>query len=124
MMPMPLGPPFGPSAYDPQQVQAKIRSLTLQSFFFGVPGMILQAVANPRLVGELGGPLCSLVGAGLVVLGLSRYALSRGRSAWFGLFGLLSCVGIIILALLPKKCIVCAGPVAAARCTVCGAPGA
>ena len=61
---------------------------------------------------------------GLLIVGLGYYAMSRGQSKWFGALGLLSCLGLIVLALLPKKCLVCTGPVQRAFCQRCGAPGA
>jgi hypothetical protein len=45
----------------------------------------------------------SFVGALLLIVGLSFYAKAKGYSAVFGLLGLLSCIGLLILAVLPDK---------------------
>jgi hypothetical protein len=103
--------------YDPNEVRARIKHLNSVSFLFGVPGLILQGVGNQAV-----GGLMSLAGVTLLVIGLSYYARSRGRSPWFAALGLLSCLGLLILALLPKRCVVCGGPSAAGQCTQCGAP--
>jgi len=44
-----------------------------------------------------------LVGALLLFIGLEFYAKAKGYSAVLGLLGLLSCIGLIILAVLPDK---------------------
>jgi len=45
----------------------------------------------------------SLVGALLLIIGLGFYAKAKGYSAVLGLLGLLSCIGLLILAVLPDK---------------------
>lgn len=123
------GPPgggYGGPGYDPAEVQARIDGLNKKSFVFGVPGLALQVVGNvvSQSAGTAAGSAVSLVGTVLLVYGLSFYARSRGQNPWLGLLGLLSCLGMIILAVLPRRCVVCGGPVKAARCQQCGAPGA
>ena len=115
------GPPF-----DPREVQGRLDTLNKMSFAFGVPGILLQIASNGT-VGILGAglsTLLSLAGSALLIVGFGYYAMSRGQSKWFGALGLLSCLGLIVLALLPKKCLVCTGPVQRAFCQRCGAPGA
>jgi hypothetical protein len=86
-----------------------------KSLLLGLPGLGLQIVCYalinitasggaPGLLSFL--PLLQLgVVAGLVllVIGLCYYAKSKGYNALFGLLGLLSCLGLIILAVLPDK---------------------
>ena len=38
-----------------------------------------------------------------LLIGLAYYAKAKGHSPWWGLFGLLSCIGILVLALLPDR---------------------
>ena len=44
-----------------------------------------------------------LAGAILLIIGLGYYAKAKGYSAVLGLLGLLSCVGVLILAVLPDR---------------------
>ncbi len=125
--PGPFGAPgFGGPGYDPAEVQARIDGLNKKSFAFGVPGLVLQVAGNvlSRGTGTDAGTLVSVAGTALLMIGLSYYARSRGQHPSYGLLGLLSCLGLLLLAVLPRKCLVCAGPVKAARCQQCGAPGA
>jgi hypothetical protein len=48
----------------------------------------------------------------------------RGRSPAFGLLGLLSCIGLLILYFLSKKCLHCgtSHSYRVKECTSCGAP--
>lgn len=39
----------------------------------------------------------------LLIIGLCFYAKAKGHSAAWGLFGLLSCIGLIVLAVLPDR---------------------
>lgn len=84
--------------------------LNRKSLMFGVPGIALQIagviVQNARtnnLVNAFGGTAILIAGTALLVWGLGLYAKAKGHSRWFGLFGLLSCVGLIILAALPDR---------------------
>ncbi len=79
------------------------------SLALGVPGIILQIVGNVVAqanagtgIGLLGLPI-SLVGTALLVAGLAYYAIAKGRSGWWGLCGFLSCIGLLILALLEDR---------------------
>jgi hypothetical protein len=44
-----------------------------------------------------------LLGAVLLIIGLGYYAKGKGYSAVLGLLGLFSCIGLLILAVLPDK---------------------
>jgi len=70
------------------------------SFLFGIPGLIVQAVGfTMRIQGhDLAGRLVILVGLILLTIGLALYAKSLGRSPAWGLVGLLSIIGLVILA--------------------------
>jgi hypothetical protein len=76
------------------------------SLALGVPGLLLQIVGNVLAqsgaegVMGLAGPVLALVGTALLIAGLSYYAIAKGRSGWWGLCGFLSCIGLVILALL------------------------
>jgi hypothetical protein len=79
-----------------------------KSLWIGIPGLILPVIGVA--VAEGGTPdaglwsgLIGLFGAILIVIGLCYYAKAKGYSAVFGLFGLLSCIGVLILALMPDR---------------------
>ena len=68
------------------------------SFVVGVPGIILQ------ILGALTpGPGLELLGTVLLTLGLAYYAMAKGRSPAWCLLGLLSIIGIVLLACLDDK---------------------
>lgn len=90
-----------------------------KSLALGIPGLILQygpflAIAvlahgknqsGPPLpeiaaYAVLGGVI---LGSAMLILGLCYYAKAKGYSAVIGLLGLLSCVGLLILAVLPDR---------------------
>ena len=79
------------------------------SLALGVPGIILQfagnviAQADPDAATALLGLLVLLLGTGLLIAGLAFYAIAKGRSGAWGLCGFLSCLGLIILALLEDR---------------------
>jgi len=90
-------------------------ALNRKSLTVGIPGIILQIAGNvivnlgsanpeaPNLAMVLGGAALALVGTVLLIAGLSWYAQAKGQSGWWGLMGLLSCIGLLVLALLPDK---------------------
>jgi hypothetical protein len=78
------------------------------SFMFGIPGIALQIAGRfivdsqqpgPRLLGGLS-MMCGTV---LLVIGLSYYAKAKGRSSAWCLMGLLSIIGLLVLALLKDR---------------------
>ena len=82
------------------------------SLALGVPGIVLQLVGNGLAqanqnqgggIAVLAGVLAAFAGTGLLVAGLVYYAKAKGRSSWWGLCGLLSCCGLIVLALLKDR---------------------
>jgi hypothetical protein len=73
------------------------KSLTL-----GIPGLVLQGIGTYAVQGVTGA-LLSIAGAGLLIAGLCFYARGKGYPMLLGALGLLSCLGLIILAVLPDK---------------------
>jgi hypothetical protein len=82
----------------------------------GIPGIILQFVgwfmsgnaagaAGRNATPEMSIPalLVTLTGTVLLIVGLSLYAKAKGYHPAFGLFGLLSIIGLIVLGVLPNK---------------------
>jgi uncharacterized membrane protein YhaH (DUF805 family) len=49
------------------------------------------------------GLLLAIMGAGILTLGCMNYAEVQGHSKWLGLLGLFSCIGLLILFLIPSK---------------------
>jgi len=77
-------------------------------FAISVVGRVLQFSANSAGgtggQGLLGlGAVVSLVGAGIFIWGCVNYALGKGYSPWVGALGLLSCIGLLVLVILPDK---------------------
>ena len=71
-----------------------LKEYNKKSLWYGIPGLLVQSAfffVNPFI---------SLLGTVAVVIGFGYYAKSKGYSKAFGLLGLLSWAGIIILALL------------------------
>lgn len=70
-------------------------------------GIILQVIGrllvlhNPNLA--LVGFILTLVGLVFFVWGCMNYAEGKGHSKWLGLLGLLSCIGLIVLVLMPDR---------------------
>ena len=80
-----------------------------KSLMLGIPGILLQIGGNIFAQGAqeptmkaLGG-LVTLVGTGLLIAGLAFYAKAKGRHPAWCLMGFLSCIGLIVLALLKDK---------------------
>jgi len=70
-------------------------------------GIILQILGRilvqfaPQLA--IVGLILVLVGLILFVWGCMNYAEGKGHSKWLGLLGLLSCIGLVIMILLPDR---------------------
>ncbi len=87
-------------------------ALNRKSLMFGVPGIALQIVGNllfrsgnPATLDptKLLGLAILLLGTVLLIFGLSLYARAKGHNGWWGLTGLLSIIGLIVLACLPDR---------------------
>jgi len=114
-----------------EESRKKISRLNLLSFVLAAPGIGLQFFGGALIAGSRTGAdaagiilMLRLVGAPLVIAGLCCYARMKGRSWALGLFGLLSCLGLIILAVLPKCCHNCRtlSSYRVRECGACGAP--
>ena len=81
-----------------------------RSLALGVPGLVFQVapILHDALPphGEWLHVLTGLIvfaGWVMLVVGLCYYALAKGYSKWLGLLGLLSCIGLVVLACLPDR---------------------
>ncbi len=112
-----------------QEIKAKISRLNTLSFVVFIPGLLLQfgtpaviTVTTPeqlQMVLALRG-----LGAIMLIVGFGLYAAMKGRSGAWGLMGLLSCLGLLFLALMSKCCHNCRqiGGRNETECTNCAAP--
>jgi len=68
-------------------------------------GIICELVGSMIASGKGGaavfGGIITLIGVVFLVGGCMNYATLKGYSKWVGLIGVLSCVGLIVLILLP-----------------------
>jgi hypothetical protein len=128
----PYAPPTAPigqdtfaqsiSAERAEELRRQIKKYNSLSFALGLPGILLQIVGRTMADGL--GTLLVLVGAALFVAGLWFYTKMRGQHPALCLLGLVSCLGMLILYFLPKKCLNCttAASYSAKQCGACGAP--
>ena len=128
----PYAPPKAPMVADARvgaitperasQIKTRIRINNLLSFVLGVPGLGLQVIGQN--MGGFLGSVTSLFGTALLIGGLVFYARLRGRSPIYALFGLLSCVGLLVLYFIPKYCLNCRTRASYGKkqCEACGAP--
>ena len=91
--------------------------LNRKSLMFGVPGIILQIVGwvmnrgdsaatirnAPPAESNVLALVITVIGTVLLIYGLALYAKAKGYHPLFGLFGLLSIIGLIVLGVLPDK---------------------
>lgn len=105
------------AAFTPQIIM--IAKYNRKSLALGIPGLVLQigCIFTTNLIAakaKSGGATLpdslalllaagSLIGSLLFIVGLCYYAKAKGYSSVFGLLGLLSCIGLLILAVLPDK---------------------
>ncbi len=96
-----------------------IAKYSRKSLFIGIPGLLLQVICIVVLnrmalnaVGQnimpspllaIGLELGVLLGNIILTIALCYYAKAKGYSAALGLLGLLFCLGLLILALLPDR---------------------
>jgi hypothetical protein len=72
-------------------------------------GFIVQIVGRfaahsaPGEAGALIGLAISLVGLVIFIWGCMQMAMEKGYSKWLGLLGFFSCIGLLILMVLPEK---------------------
>jgi hypothetical protein len=83
-----------------------IKSLNNKSLAIGIPGLIIDVAGQYMMtlsgMGLIGG-LVFLIGVAMFITGLAYYAKSKGYHWALGFLGLLSCIGLIVLAVLPDK---------------------
>jgi len=85
-----------------------MRSDTKAKAYVGIIiGFIVQLVgrgiANSSDQGAIVGSIIGLGGLLVFLWGCMNFAEVKGYSKWLGLLGLLSCIGLIVLILLPDK---------------------
>jgi hypothetical protein len=84
-----------------------IAEYNTKSFVFGIPGIVLQTggffIHNAEGVMTPMGFIIALCGTMLLLVGFIFYAKAKGRNPAWCLFGLLSIIGLIVLACLKDK---------------------
>jgi hypothetical protein len=112
-----------------EAIRKKISQLNLLSFALALPGIAIQVGATAFVRAQGPSPtgsilLLRLIGAPLIIIGLGCYARMKGRSWALGLLGLLSCLGLLLLAFWPKLCHNCktSASYRIRECGSCGAP--
>ena len=100
-------------AYGQQTSLPMIREYSRKSLAIGLPAVALLSV--PVLVWGNAGIMSSntwvttasvvlpIVGSALFIVALCYYAKAKGYNGALGLLGMLSCVGLLIIALLPDR---------------------
>jgi hypothetical protein len=127
----PYTPPtgsFDPNAAPPltperrAEVDSELKRLNRMSFMLALPGFAFQGFSRSMEGGIA--LLVSLLGTALVISGLVFYAKLRGRHPAWSVLGLASCLGLLVLYFLPKRCLHCttSHSYSAKQCSRCGAP--
>jgi hypothetical protein len=128
----PYAPPSAPIGHGPgvhsitpgraEELRRRLAGYNKMSFALAIPGFVLQGIG--RNIGDVTGTLLTLVGAGLFIGGLFFYTKMRGQHPALCLVGLFSCLGMLVLYFLPKRCLNCATSASygAKQCAACGAP--
>ncbi len=84
-----------------------IKEWNQKSFYFGIPGIILQIVGRIMMNPDGGkaglGLLMALAGTGLLLAGFAYYAKAKGRHPAWCLMAFLSIIGLIVLACLKDR---------------------
>lgn len=115
-----------------EEIRKRISRLNLMSFALALPGFLLM-VGGPAAIAAGSGSSTDLVivltvlrfaGTGLLIGGFAAYAMMKGRSPAFALLGLASCIGLVVLAVIGKKCLNCRTEAGSRskECRACGAP--
>ena len=77
-----------------------IKAYNTKSLAWGIPGIVLQ-FASGGIQNEAMNLILVVVGTAMLIAGLAYYAKGKGRTPAWGLMGLFSILGLIVLALLP-----------------------
>lgn len=100
-------------------IRARASSYFKLSLLCAIPALLIQLMGR-IMDNEF------IFGGGIVLLclGCAFYALKKGRSPLWGLFGLLSCIGWAVIMVLGQRCRNCGrlGPSHPHDCDGCGAP--
>lgn len=123
----------GESASERREFERAIERDGRHSFAFAVSGFVVMAVGGCMMFGGSGtlpvwastiGFAFQAAGTALLVVGLGFYSRKKGRSVVLGGLGLLSWIGVAVLAVMPKLCHRCRARVSARakRCGECGTP--
>lgn len=64
-------------------------------------GVIMKTEKTPEMF--YGAELLGFMGVGLLIWGCAGYAEGKGYSKWLGALGVLSCIGLLVLILLPDR---------------------
>lgn len=72
-------------------------------FVIALGGRLLVGTAHQNQGLLIIGGILSLIGTVIFIWGCVNYAQGKGYSPWLGLLGLLSCLGLIVLVVLPDK---------------------
>lgn len=105
-----------------EEIRRLLKGYNTKSFAIALPGLALQIVGNN--IGGAAGAALTLVGFALFMGGLWFYAKMRGQHPAMCLLGILSCLGMVILYFLPKKCLNCGASASfsSKQCARCTAP--
>ena len=116
------------------RIRKHLRKLNAISFAFGIPGLLLQfgggviTAGNRNYEADASAAgaalLIRLIGVVLLIVGLVFNARWKGRNGAWGLLGLLSCIGLLILYFIPKQCHHCntKSSYRTSKCPKCEAP--
>jgi hypothetical protein len=70
-------------------------------------GILIQCarffLVDQGYISSTAGLILTIVGVVLFTWGCMNYAEGKGHSKWLGLFGLLSCIGLLVLIFLPDR---------------------
>ncbi len=96
------------------ELKEKFKTENRKSLGLGIFGLVLQ----------MAGGIFALFGTVMLIAALVFYAKMRGRSPWWGAFGLLSILGFAVLYFLGKVCSRCEAKNGHRddTCEQCGAP--
>ena len=106
-----------PGLIGAEDIESALPGLLLSGF-----GQMMQNSLDPKTVQA--GTAVGAVGTLMFVVGLGFYARMKGRSGLNALWGLLSCIGLLVLAFLNKHCHNCkrSSSFRTKQCPQCGAP--
>ena len=110
---------------DVSRVAKRLELARVLSILLSIAGVLLPWLGGlltrgrPIPIGAL-----QWLGMGITIVGLGLLARLKGRSLFWGLLGSISCIGLLIVVMIEKRCFSCSNPVDRKRssCPSCGAP--